>query len=78
MKDEKHNSLEKNTEQCKKKNKLVNDFVMDSISSDSVIVTILIKNKLSIGLTYKEKKNRCKRGVPMFIWVVILRVRKRS
>ena len=56
MKDEKHNSLEKNTEQCKKKNKLVNDFVMNSISSDSVIVTILIKNKLSIGLTYKEKK----------------------
>ena len=55
MKDEKHNSLEKNTEQCKK-NKLVNDFVMNSISSDSVIVTILIKNKLSIGLTYKEKK----------------------
>ena len=58
MKDEKHNSLEKNTEQCKKKNKLVNDFVMDSISSDSVIVTILIKNKLSIGLTYKEKKKQ--------------------
>ena len=71
MKDEKHNSLEKNTEQCKKKNKLVNDFVMDSISSDSVIVTILIKNKLRYRTNKQRKNNRYETGV-------LLKIRERS
>ena len=59
MEDEKHNSLEKNTKQCKKKNKLVNVFVINSIFSDSVTVTILIKNKFR----YRTNKQRKKIGM---------------
>ena len=71
MEDEKHNSLEKNTKQCKKKNKLVNVFVINSIFSDSVTVTILIKNKLRYRTNKQRKNNRYETGV-------LLKIRERS
>ena len=55
----------------KKKNKLVNVFVINSIFSDSVTVTILIKNKLRYRTNKQRKNNRYETGV-------LLKIRERS